>query len=108
MAHKDIIIGDDVWVARGVKLLSGANLAQGCIVAAYSVVAKSYPSYSVIAGSSGVIKSRRFSDEVCDVLDEINLDKIDADFISKYIDKLEADITLDAAKELRDLINGWK
>lgn len=45
-----IIIGDDVWIGANAILLPGITLGSGCVVAAGSVVTKSFSEYSVIAG----------------------------------------------------------
>lgn len=47
---KGIIIGKDCWIAAGVIILPGVTINDGVVVAANSVVTKSFPSYSVLAG----------------------------------------------------------
>ena len=44
----DTVIGSDVWIGRGSVIMPGVHLEDGCIVAAYSVVTRSFPPYSVI------------------------------------------------------------
>lgn len=49
LPHKgDTVIGSDVWIGRGSVIMPGVHLEDGCIVAAYSVVTRSFPPYSVI------------------------------------------------------------
>lgn len=49
--HLPVIIGDHVWVATGATILKGANIGDGCIVAASSVVHRQiFPPRSLIAG----------------------------------------------------------
>lgn len=45
-----VIIGNNVWIGDKATILSGVNLGEGCVVAANSVVTKSFPPYSVIGG----------------------------------------------------------
>ena len=54
-----VVIEDDVWIGRGVYVMSGLKISKGSIVAAGSVVTKCFPPYSVIGGNPAkFIKSR--------------------------------------------------
>ena len=46
-----IIIGDDVWLGANVVVLDGANIGQGCVIAAGSVVRGTLEPYSIYAGT---------------------------------------------------------
>ncbi len=46
-----IIIGNNVWIGRNATLLKGVKVGQGSIIAANSVLTKTYPPYCVIAGN---------------------------------------------------------
>ncbi|WP_421418992.1 acyltransferase [Pseudoalteromonas lipolytica] len=50
-ASKSIEIGENVWICQGVRILKGVSLANDSIVAAGSVVTKSFSEPSVIAGN---------------------------------------------------------
>lgn len=53
-----VTIGNNVWIAEGVIILSGVNIGEGSIVAAGSVVTKNIPAFSVAAGNPAkVIKT---------------------------------------------------
>ena len=47
----DISIGNGVFVASGAIILGKCKIGDNCIVAAGSVVTKSFPDYSIIAGT---------------------------------------------------------
>lgn len=49
-AHKRTKIGNNVWFGEGVKVLSGVEIGDNCIIGAYAVVTKNIPSNSVAVG----------------------------------------------------------
>lgn len=57
--EKGVEIGNDCWVGAKVTILDGVVLGDGCVVGAGSVVTKSFPSRSVIAGSPARIIRKR-------------------------------------------------
>ena len=59
MAEADIVIGNDVWIATRALILPGANIGDGSIVAAGSVVKGTFPPMSIIAGSPAKVVSQR-------------------------------------------------
>ena len=59
VTNKGIKIGNDCWIGAGAVFLDGAELGDGCIVAANAVVTKKFPANSVIAGiPARVVKKR--------------------------------------------------
>ena len=60
MDEREIIIGDDVWIGTRAVLLPGVKIGSHSIVAAGSIVTKSFPEYSIIGGNPAkLIKCRK-------------------------------------------------
>jgi acetyltransferase-like isoleucine patch superfamily enzyme len=59
VSQKGIKIGNDCWIGSGATFLDGAQLGDGCVVAANSVVTKNFPNNSVIAGVPAKIIRKR-------------------------------------------------
>jgi len=53
-----VVIGNNVWIGAGVRILSGVTIGDNCVVGAGAVVTKSIPANSLAVGSPArVIKS---------------------------------------------------
>ncbi len=50
VSNGEIVIGDNVWICDNVVILAGAHIGNNCIVAANSVVNKTFPDNCVIGG----------------------------------------------------------
>lgn len=58
-----IVIGNDVWIGAGCKILDGVTIGDGCVVGAGSVVTRSMPENCIVAGvPAKVLKKRKKSD----------------------------------------------
>lgn len=64
----DIIVGNDVWIGHGARILSGVSIGHGAVIGAYAVVTRDVRPYAVVAGSPAQEVRRRFDDEVVDAL----------------------------------------
>ncbi|HZT44226.1 MAG TPA: acyltransferase [Chthonomonadaceae bacterium] len=54
-----IVLGSDIWIGAHVTILDGVTLGDGSVVAAQSVVTRSFSPYSVIAGVPARILKER-------------------------------------------------
>lgn len=78
-----IIVKNDVWIGSNSIILSGITIGQGSIIAAGSVVTKSTPPYSIVAGNPAVVKKYRFNNDIINKLLEVDID--DLDKIDRFI-----------------------
>ncbi|HMS92542.1 MAG TPA: CatB-related O-acetyltransferase [Candidatus Saccharibacteria bacterium] len=61
----DVVIGNDVWIGSHATIMSGVNIGDGAVVAAFSVVTKDVQPYEIVAGNPAVHRKLRFTkDEI--------------------------------------------
>lgn len=54
-----VVIGDDCWLGVNSVICPGVTLGNGCVVGAGSVVTKSFPEYTIVAGVPAKVIGRR-------------------------------------------------
>lgn len=75
--HKDVLkskrslIGNDVWLGRNVLITNGANIGNGVIAGAGSVITKDVPDYAVVVGAPARIIKYRYSPQQIEQLNKI-------------------------------------
>ncbi|MEP7061511.1 MAG: hypothetical protein ABI881_03895 [Betaproteobacteria bacterium] len=53
------MLGNDIWIGAGVRVLDGVNIGDGCVVGAGAVVTKDLDPYTVNVGVPCVMVKRR-------------------------------------------------
>lgn len=61
-------LGNDVWIGQNVTLNRGITIGDGAVVAAFSVVTKDVPPYTIVGGNPAKVIRKRFPDELCERL----------------------------------------
>ncbi|MBL7873758.1 MAG: methyltransferase domain-containing protein [Cyclobacteriaceae bacterium] len=61
IVRKPVSIGDHTWIGTGAVILPGVTLGKYCVVAAKSVVNRSFPDFSIVGGMPAK-KIREFTD----------------------------------------------
>ena len=64
----DTIVGNDVWIGRESVIMPGVNIGDGAVIAAYSVVARDVPAYTVYGGNPARFIKKRFDDDLAGLL----------------------------------------
>lgn len=65
---KTPVIGNDVWIGGHATLMSGADISDGAVVAAFSMVTKTVPPYAIVAGNPARVVKYRFDPDTIDKL----------------------------------------
>ena len=64
----DVVVGNDVWLGRGCRILSGVTIGDGAVVGAYALVNHDVPPYAVVAGMPARVLRHRFDPETVEAL----------------------------------------
>jgi chloramphenicol O-acetyltransferase type B len=64
-------IGNDVWIADHVTVLSGVTVGDGAVLGAHSLVTHDVDPYAIVGGNPARLLRRRFTDEQVESLLEI-------------------------------------
>lgn len=72
-----IKIEDDVWIGFNSMILSGVTIGRGSVIAAGSVVTKSFPPYSIVGGNPAKLIKKRLSDDEISIAERINFRGLD-------------------------------
>ncbi len=64
----DIVIGSDVWLGRGARILSGVTVGDGAVIAASAVVTRDVRPYAIVGGNPAREIRRRFGDQQVEAL----------------------------------------
>ncbi|MFS2154610.1 acyltransferase [Rhizobium sp. Rhizsp42] len=54
-----VVIGGDVWIGAGAKVLAGSNIADGCVIGANSVIKGATEPFGVYVGSPARLVKKR-------------------------------------------------
>lgn len=70
-SNSPVLIGNDVWIGQGAFVKSGIKIADGAVIAAHAVVVNDVEPYAIVAGVPARTIRKRFSNQICDRLMEL-------------------------------------
>jgi acetyltransferase-like isoleucine patch superfamily enzyme len=70
MNNAEVKIGHGVWIGCNAVVLRGADVGNGAVIAAGTVVAGDVPAYAVVAGNPGRVLRDRLDPELAALVDE--------------------------------------
>ncbi len=74
-----------VWIGRESVIMPGVKIGDGSIIAAYSVVTKDVPPYSVVGSNPARFIKKRFNDELIEILLELKWWDFEAEKLVKFL-----------------------
>ncbi len=80
----DVIIGNDVWIGEGAKIMSGVIIGDGAVVANNSHVVKNIEPYSIVGGNPAKFIKYRFTPEQIEKLLKIQWWNWDDEKINEF------------------------
>ena len=97
----DVVIGNDVWIGYGSTILSGVEIGDGAVIASGSVVTKSIPAYTIVAGVPAQVMRKRFNEDIVEKLLEMRWWDWPYEQIYEVIPLLQND-------QVEELITFWR
>lgn len=85
-------VGNDVWIGKGVTVMSGVRINHGCVIGARAVVTKTCPPYAIVAGNPGRIIGYRFDSTIRDRLLESEWWDLPYDVVLEYLAPVQHDV----------------
>ena len=99
-----VVIGHDTWIGANATILSGVNLAHGCVVAANSVVTRDVAPYTIVGGNPAKVIRRRFDDTTINGLLDLKWWNLDDVVINQIIPELQSNFSSQVLETIRQKV----
>lgn len=100
----DVSIGNACWIGDNVTILPGVSVGNGCVIGAGAVVADDLPAYAVCVGVPAKVIKYRFSEDVCESLEDIKWWNWNHDKIMANSEFFNTDLTVISSSDLLEII----
>jgi len=84
----DTVVGNDVWIGTGARIMPGVTIGNGAIIGAHSIVASDVEPYAVVVGNPASQIKKRFDDKTVSALEMIAWWDWPAEKISRNLDAI--------------------
>lgn len=84
-----IIVGNDVYIGYGARIIAPLRIGDGAVIAANSVVTHDVEPFTIVGGSPAKVIKKRFADEDIAFLNKINWWDKDPEWLRKHADLFE-------------------
>lgn len=84
-----IIVGNDVWIGFGAKILSGIRIGDGAVIGACALVTRDVNPYSIVVGQPAKVIKKRFDDDTIQRLITTHWWKMPLPWIMEHADEFE-------------------
>lgn len=82
------VVGNDVWIGRESVIMPGVSIGDGAIVAAYSVVTKDIPPYTIAGGNPAKQIRPRFDSEMIELLQAVRWWDLEGEALVEFLPTL--------------------
>lgn len=84
-----VVIGNDVWICSGAKIIAGVTIGDGAVIAANATVTKDVLPYSVVGGTPAKEIKKRFTEEQINFLLDFKWYDKSIDWIRENAERFE-------------------
>ncbi len=82
------VVGNDVWIGHNATIMPGVHIGDGAVIATNATVTKDVAPYTIVGGNPATEIKKRFSDEVIEILLELQWWNWSAGKITQHVQML--------------------